>query len=69
MNQKSMLEKLTNYYDKMLKMKDGGDAGYAVVFIREDMNEVIMPSYDFPKGIYTIISICGDGIHWKYNPK
>ena len=26
-NPKSMLDKLTNYYDKMLEMKDGGDAG------------------------------------------
>ena len=72
-NPKSMLEKLTDYYNLMLPMQpekgEGKHGGYAVVIIRDDLKEVIIGEYEFPKGTYRILSIVRDAIHWKYEPK
>ena len=73
----TMPEKLANYYDLMLPMQPKPDdqgnerqhGGYAVVFIRDDLNEPIWGEYDFPKGVYRVRSIVRDAIHWQYIPK
>ena len=71
-NPKSMLEKLTNYNNKMQTMSRNHNkqnaGGYAVVFQIDD-EEVIEGKYIFPEGIYTIISINKRFIHWKYTPR
>lgn len=66
-----MLEKLANYYNLMLKFQpeEGEHGGYMVVFIRDDLDEVVMGEYEFLKGTYRISSLCRDGIHWRYVPK
>ena len=70
---KLMLEKLTEYNDKMQTMSKKYNnepaGGYAVVFQIEDNEEVIMGQYKFPEGSYSIISIIRGYIHWKYTPK
>ena len=66
----TMIEKLTNYYNKMLPMQPKEKhGGYAVVLIRDDMNDVVWGEYEFPMGTYRIRSIVRDAIHWSYEPK
>ncbi|MFA5021208.1 MAG: hypothetical protein WC517_04090 [Patescibacteria group bacterium] len=67
----TMLEKLTRHYNQMLSMQppEGRHGGYAVCFIRDDLDEVIMGKYEFPKGVFKIRSLTRDGIHWDYEPK
>ena len=64
---KSMLEKLTNYYDKMQEMDNGG----YVVVLGMEKREVIKGKYEFEKGVFSIRNITPNRkfIHWKYDPK
>ena len=68
----TMLEKLTKRYALMEEFQPKepkSHASYACCFIRDDLNEVIMGEYEFPRGTFRIWSLCRDGIHFKYEPK
>lgn len=61
---KSMLEKLTEFYETTQAM---GNFGHAIGFYREN-NEIVKGKYEFPNGTYTIEHVNGDFFCWGYKP-
>lgn len=61
----TMLEKLTEWYDEVEKM---GNGGHAIGFFR-DQDEIVEGTYEFQKGKFTIKHVNGDFFCWGYEPK
>ncbi len=61
-----MLEKLTEDYDRTVKM---GNGGHRIGYYREKKDEMVYGRYEFPLGVYTVHLVTRHYFDWKYDIK
>lgn len=61
---KSMEEKLTEHYEMVQKM---GNGGYGTGYYSE-IDKKVKSSYQFPNGEFILRKVEGNFFHWHYKP-
>lgn len=62
----SMLEKLTEDYERTVGM---GNGGHAIGYFSQRKGEIVRGRYEFEKGIFTIKLVNGKYFLWDYEIK
>ena len=62
----SMLEKLTEDYERTIAM---GNGGHAIGYFSQKRGELVQGKYDFEKGVYRIHLVNGKYFLWDYDVK
>lgn len=62
----SMLEKLTEDYERTVGM---GNGGHAIGYFSQRRGEIVRGRYEFEKGVYTIYLVNRKYFLWDYDVK